>query len=84
MKRRNFLKLCAAAVVAPTALLKDVPFKPNPVQTMWMEGKDGSRIEGIVAKARQQGFANTHQIFFHGISMAYRSPLYDETIQETE
>jgi len=53
MNRRTFLRslttVCGAAVVCPGELLK------SPVKHLWMRGKDGAYIEGIVCKARQQG-----------------------------
>lgn len=94
MKRRNFLRLCATAIAAPVALLKGkpkpVPGFPTYAEQPYMAWKNyyaEYKYDPELLKKFREAFKNTKfqlPIYLQGIPIVYRSPLYDETIQETE
>ena len=75
MKRRNFLRLMSAAVVAPAALLTA---KPDPWAILAvMREKNAELDRTIIAKARQQGMTNSvrETIYFRGMPLVYQENL---------
>lgn len=71
MKRRNFLKLIGLFVVAPSAMLA----ASKPKDMLYLRGKDGSLITGELS---QNSIAGSRCIYFRGMPIYYKTPLYDE------